>query len=197
MPHGQPNFEAMAQWWSSAADGTSIFYKLKEHLATYYRTWMEHQLANRSLVGSERQRQPNTKQIMSLNHAATVLAAASRQYPGLQDNSTPAVQTGRAESREENLEVESDTPGAEPMEDTQEMAITYPEDTPMEVDSQANNIVPQLQISQGHNTHFMSWSLGEVGRKQRHCSVCKKCTCPERNNRKRCPDYFQVSYPIY
>ncbi len=101
-PHGQPNFEAMAQWWSSVADGTSIVYKLKEHLATHYRSWMEHQQANRSLVGSEKQRQPNTKRIRSNNHTATVLAAAVRQYPGLLADNMHAAQSGRAGSRAEN-----------------------------------------------------------------------------------------------
>ena len=63
---------------------------------------MEHQQANRSLVGSEKQRQPNTKRIRSNNHTATVLAAAVRQYPGLLADNMHAAQSGRAGSRAEN-----------------------------------------------------------------------------------------------
>jgi hypothetical protein len=155
------------------------------------------------LVGSEKQRQPNTKRIRSNNHTATVLAAAVRQYPGLQAGNTHAAQSSKAgtgtksrtenreqsrpEGRAEDLEVNSAIPVAEPMEDILE-------DAPMDIDPPVK-IAPQSQITQVPALHFTSWSLGGAARKQRHCSICRESDCIGRNNKKRCP-YFKVCYII-
>src|SRR5437016_2595933 len=78
----------MAQWWSHEANGTILFYKLQEHLYTYYKTWTEHQQSKCTLIASEIQQQPNTRRITLKHHIATVLGAASRQNPGVQNNSS-------------------------------------------------------------------------------------------------------------
>ena len=44
--HGKPNFEHMARWWSTKADGKNIFYKLSEHLSTYFKIWSERRQEN-------------------------------------------------------------------------------------------------------------------------------------------------------
>ena len=89
--NAQPNFDAMAQWWSHEANGTTIFYKLREHLSIYYKTWTEHQQSKRILIASEAQRQPNTHRIKSKHHIATVLGVASRQNPGVQNDMSPVI----------------------------------------------------------------------------------------------------------
>ncbi|KAG1721543.1 uncharacterized protein EDB91DRAFT_1256463 [Suillus paluster] len=37
----QPNWTALAVVWAGHADGRNIFYKLPEHLKTYYKTWID------------------------------------------------------------------------------------------------------------------------------------------------------------
>ncbi|KAG2116809.1 hypothetical protein DEU56DRAFT_919175 [Suillus clintonianus] len=37
----QPNWTALAVVWAGHADGRNIFYKLPEHLKTYYKTWTD------------------------------------------------------------------------------------------------------------------------------------------------------------
>jgi hypothetical protein len=37
-PIGLPDFDCMAAWYSLKADSKTIFYKLREHLATHYKT---------------------------------------------------------------------------------------------------------------------------------------------------------------
>ena len=51
-PTGLPNFDNMATWWSSKANGKTIFYKLREHLATYYKIWSDKRKQNEAMVAS-------------------------------------------------------------------------------------------------------------------------------------------------
>ena len=62
-PKGKPNFEAMAGWWSEKANGKTIFYKLTEHLATYYKLWSDWRQENQTMVISRPQREPHEKRI--------------------------------------------------------------------------------------------------------------------------------------
>lgn len=84
--HGQPNFDQMAQWWSQKADGKLIFYKLREHLATYYKTWSEHRQEKQTIIASQPQRQPHEKRIRSINFVSRVLPPAKRHQPGISNN---------------------------------------------------------------------------------------------------------------
>jgi len=38
---GKPTFHKMATWWSSKANGKTIFYKLPEHFAIYHKKWVD------------------------------------------------------------------------------------------------------------------------------------------------------------
>jgi hypothetical protein len=49
----RPNFDKMAAWWSSKADGKNILYKLPEHLGKHYQKWNAHQQTKEALVASE------------------------------------------------------------------------------------------------------------------------------------------------
>jgi hypothetical protein len=49
---GKPNFDWMATWWSSQADGKTIFYKLKEHLESHHKVWEGIRKGQESLVTS-------------------------------------------------------------------------------------------------------------------------------------------------
>jgi hypothetical protein len=58
---GLPNFDHMARWWSEKANGKTIFYKLCEHLAVYYKTWNEHRQEKQTILASQPQRRPHEK----------------------------------------------------------------------------------------------------------------------------------------
>ncbi|KAL6307399.1 hypothetical protein BKA93DRAFT_747778 [Sparassis latifolia] len=47
---GQPNWDVAAAVWSNHADGRKIFYKLPEHIKSYYKTWNEHCNENNSVA---------------------------------------------------------------------------------------------------------------------------------------------------
>jgi len=38
-PAQDPDFEAMAAWWSEKADGKAAFYKMHEHPENHYKKW--------------------------------------------------------------------------------------------------------------------------------------------------------------
>ena len=76
--HGKPNFDLMAQWWSSKADGKNIFYKLFEHLTTYDKSWSDHQQENQTLVISKPQHEAHEKIIWSSAYVSHVLPPAKR-----------------------------------------------------------------------------------------------------------------------
>jgi hypothetical protein len=56
--NGLPNFDHMAWWWSKKPNGKTIFYKLQEHLAIYYKTWNECCQEKQTILASQSQRQP-------------------------------------------------------------------------------------------------------------------------------------------
>ena len=85
--HGKPNFEHMARWWSTKADGKNIFYKLSEHLSTYFKIWSERRQENQTMIISKPQREAHEKRIRSSNYVAHVLPPAKRYQPGTLDNS--------------------------------------------------------------------------------------------------------------
>jgi hypothetical protein len=105
---GAPNFDHMATWWSAQADGKTIFYKLREHLANYYKIWSETRKATESMVASLPQRQKNHNRLHSAGHIAHVLPAAPHDQPGV-TNPTPAVAT------EMPLSNETETPPSNDM----------------------------------------------------------------------------------
>ena len=84
---GKPNFELMARWWSSKADGKHIFYKLSEHLSTYYKIWSDQRQETQSMIISKPQRQVHEKRIRSSTYVSHVLPPAKRHQPGISDNS--------------------------------------------------------------------------------------------------------------
>lgn len=79
----KPDFDRMARWWSSHADGKDIFYKLKEHLESHFKTWETSRNTHVSLVASKDQRALNLKRTRSKTHIAHVLPAAKRSAPGV------------------------------------------------------------------------------------------------------------------
>jgi hypothetical protein len=86
--NGQPNFDYMAQWWSEKANGKTIFYKLREHLAAHYKIWSEHHKEKQTMLASQPQRRPHEKRIWSDTYVSHVLPAAKRLHPGIPDSSS-------------------------------------------------------------------------------------------------------------
>ena len=89
--HGPPNFDQMVRWWSEKANGTTIFYKLREHLAAYYKTWNEHRQEKQTMLASQPQRQPHEKRTRSATYVSRVLPAAKRHQPGIINNEMETV----------------------------------------------------------------------------------------------------------
>lgn len=83
--NGTPNFDSMVKWWSKQAQGThnKIFYKLREHLASYWNVWMSYQYTRSSLISSSSLRKPNESRVHSTDYVSYVLPAASRTHPGV------------------------------------------------------------------------------------------------------------------
>ena len=68
---GKPNFDLMAKWWSEKAKGKTIFYKLSEHLSTYYKSWSERQQENQTMVISKSHRESHEKRIQSSTYVSS------------------------------------------------------------------------------------------------------------------------------
>jgi hypothetical protein len=87
----KPSFDQMATWWSTRADGKTIFYKLKEHLESHHKIWEGLRKSHESLVSSMPLCAPNRKRIRSANHVSQVLPAAVRDNPGVVPVETPVL----------------------------------------------------------------------------------------------------------
>jgi hypothetical protein len=101
---GKPIFHKMATWWSSKADGKTIFYKLPEHLTVYHKKWVERRNRSQSMVASEQQRQAHTNRVRSEHHRAWALDPSPRDQPGVastSQNASPTV-TVTLESAQNN-----------------------------------------------------------------------------------------------
>jgi len=96
-PTGLPDFENMATWWSSKANGKTIFYKLREHLATYYKIWLDKRKQNEAMVASLPVRKKNDSRIRLVGHIAHVLPAALHNQPGVSVTSAD-VEMGESEA---------------------------------------------------------------------------------------------------
>ena len=179
----------MAQWWSSKANETTILYKLREHLTTHYTKWTDQQHRMRSLIASEKQREPNTKRIRSKYHSATVLAAASRLQPGVpaEARANPVLQITEHQNIADTM----------PMEDVQITVV--PDETPMENThlAVASDEVVQTFLSQDAPASreatiqlqqdvlapptlcFMPWSLNSAKKKEKKCVICHQSSVLE------------------
>ncbi|KAJ7214757.1 hypothetical protein C8J57DRAFT_1483194 [Mycena rebaudengoi] len=80
---GKVNFDRMATWWSTQADGKKIFYKLKEHLESHHKVWEGLRRSQDSLLSSREQRRPSRRRIQAATHVSHVLPAAARDNPGV------------------------------------------------------------------------------------------------------------------
>jgi hypothetical protein len=96
-PTGLPDFDNMATWWSSKANGKTIFYKLREHLTTYYKIWSDKRKQNEAMVASLPVRKKNDSRIRSVGHIAHVLPAALHNQPGVSVTSAN-VEMGESEA---------------------------------------------------------------------------------------------------
>jgi len=166
----------MAQWWSHEANGRTIFYKLREHLATHYKTWKEHQQGVQSSVATEKQCLPNTNRIRSKNHSAVVLPAASRQHPGVRVAAETAATFST--SNEGDMEVDEYTPDVVQMEDVQVTVPVSQETVSFQFQDPLTAASSSLISPQN-----ISWS---GSRKSKKCALCKQKGCPGSGNRKLC-----------
>ena len=73
----------MAAWWSMQANGKTVFYKLREHLANYFKVWSDNRKAKESMVASLPVRERNYNRLCSIRHIAHVLPAAPHNQPGV------------------------------------------------------------------------------------------------------------------
>ena len=192
----------MAQWWSSKANGTTIFYKLREHLTTQYTKWTDQQHGIRSLIASEKQRAPNTKRIRSKHHSASVLAAASRLQPGVPaDARASPVQIRELQNIPEAMQMEDVQPTAvsdeTPMDDVQFFVAPdevdqafLPQDAPAPEEA---TIQLQQDVLAPPTLSFMPWSLNHPKKKEKKCAICHQSSCPGRGNRALCRHHVTVS----
>ena len=207
VPNGKPNFDLMAAWWSSKADGITIFYKLREHLASHHKTWCEQRKEIESMIVSRPQRQRNENRIRSAHHVSHVLAPAQQDQPGIiveplasdivmappVDNSLAHSPTGA--SPQQNAVSAAQGQFGDPFDD-----IQLPETTPVFSSAINQNetavsttfiqpaiAVGPLAVAGPSTINFVSWA----GQRKRRCAVCKESgrsgyDCPGETNRSRC-----------
>lgn len=133
---GLPNFDKMACWWSTKADGKTIFYKLREHLAAHYKVWTQCRQEKQTMVASQSVRQANERRIKSTAHVSKVLPPALQNRPG------QSVENQTTWSGLGSLEHEPSHHGADSIDSIQqEMALDL--ETPMEI------ISPEIAESLG------------------------------------------------
>jgi 3'-5' exonuclease len=101
---GSPNFDQMAAWWSTQANGKMIFYKLREHLANYYKIWSDNRKAKESMVATLSTREKNHNRLHSTGHIAHVLAAAPCNQPGILVSASDAEMDTISSSIQETVE---------------------------------------------------------------------------------------------
>jgi hypothetical protein len=177
--HGQPDFGSMSRWWSKEADGKKIFYKLKEHLSTYYKTWTDSQQGRISMIATEKQRELNTRRIKSKSHTVTVLPAASRLHPGIQDS-------GSVSRSFEEMEVEQYESEVMPMEDVQSTSFEVLQRPYTAEQLQATSSVGPVD-SVFHPIQSTSQVfISGPKKKPKTCGVCKSSDCSGKGNRKLC-----------
>ena len=195
-PHGQPHFDEMSRWWSDQANGMTVFYKLREHLKAYFKTWTEQQQRICSLIGSEKQRQPNTTRLKSKYHSANVLAAASRQHPGLQVPAEPVPPLSSVET----MVIDEHAPDIVQMEDVQGTSSVVQHRTPQFQGPLANQQTAiqfsQTQLAPGPSSDFMLWSSDGPRRKPRTCALCHQTGCPGNANRSHCKQLISSTVSI-
>ena len=209
---GLPNFDRMACWWSSQANGNTIFYKLREHLATYYKTWTEHQQEKQTMVASQSIRQANERRVRSTAYVSKVLPPALPDRPGqsIGNQGTTAISEtfehhGIQSEVDLNLEapMEIDAPefvqGSSSSMQTanlvQNSSINTSQ-TQISLASQQNvNLPSETIIPQSEPTFdgFVMYQPLQPGQKKpkRRCAVCLSLgkngyNCPGAANRSRC-----------
>jgi len=79
-PAQDPDFEAMAAWWSGKADGKTIFYKMHEHLENHYKKWTGKKRENENMMNSLNKRKENQERTQAPSYAAEVLEPFSYFY---------------------------------------------------------------------------------------------------------------------
>ena len=140
-------------------------------------------MSGTSTIASEIQRQPNTRRIRSKHHIATVLGAASRQNPGVQ-NDTGIFTAPAALEHTGTMQQPVDTSS---MEDIQ---MTTPQNFPPSQAQYVSAFVP-LHHQKSTSQQQLSWSRP---RKAKKCAICKKEDCPGRGNRSLCVTAMEVSF---
>lgn len=214
--NGQPNFDKMAQWWSEKANGKTIFYKLREHLAAHYKIWSEHRKEKQTMIASQPQRKPHEKRIRSKAYVSHVLPPAKRGQPGISMeagiSTTSEIAVGQ-NVLTQNAEPEASSSLTFIIEDivmqdseisspdlaTQDVIMQDPDVPHTELYSMpgpSNNINmqhPQVTASQ-FNQPFTSGLYTVWGKERitkRRCMICVQAgregtNCKGKNNRKRC-----------
>ena len=173
--HGNPHFERMATWWSAKVNGSTIFYKLPEHLLSYHKCWLECRQELQTLIASESQRLVHQTRIRSNHHLATVLDSAPQDQPGILLQS----------------DVTMEVPGINIPEESNSNDIEM-------TSSISNNITGLLQWHTFTSTPLPMNSAGNPPmarfakpRASRHCYNCRQAgrsgeNCPGRTKRTNC-----------
>jgi len=85
-PAQDPDFEAMAAWWSGKADGKTIFYKMHKHLENHYKKWTGKKRETENMMNSINKRKKNEEIIQAPSYAAEVLQPFSYFYNDSMEN---------------------------------------------------------------------------------------------------------------
>ena len=200
---GMPNFDLMARWWSSQANGKTIFYKVREHLSNYYKTWLQACKATESTVASLSQRRKNYNRIHSAGHHSHVLPAAPCSCPGvLMDVPDSNIGTAmemvlEAESSHDVEMINQSITASASLEQEQPVQhLPHPAETAVSNQAQptasASFTTTQPPVTiQTPDENFVFWGADTVPKRKRKCAVCIEAgrngyNCPGEQYCKRC-----------
>lgn len=201
---GKPIFAKLAAWWSSQADGKTIFYKLPEQLSTHHKQWLNRRNQSQSIIASEPQRQRHSQRIQSVHYTASVLPPASRLQPGVMQAIQPSplvaqitpsiispvlsVHERASHSVQEGL-LQGIATGSRSLSrdsaDPQPIQSLTLAPTPIVI--VPTPLIPQPQFTFQH----MSANLQPIAARGRRCRLCVESgrdgvDCPGKTNRKYC-----------
>jgi len=179
---GQPDFKAMAKWWSSRVDGKTIFFKIPEHLQAHFKAWSAVRDEMTTMHMSVKVRAGFVDLIHSDAHTSIVL----------DESFSPVVQARRAASSSATVATRNRrTAAVKPA-----VPLSVPSPTPRQVSFISTNPGPAAgpSLFAASSTAPGTFSLEVKKRKGRACKVCQDQgkdgrECRGRGGQKLCPYY--------
>jgi hypothetical protein len=200
--NGQPDFKAMAKWWSTNVDGKTIFFKIPEHLQGHFKTWsaVRDEITTMHMTTQERTKFMNI--IRSEAHTSVVLdesySPVVRARKAVESSATVATRNRRAAVADVATTATSPSTSSSPAKPHQP---TFINTGLISASGPSGHSVDPAGYSSGpffaSNTVQPSTSAAKKAPKQKECKVCQSVgrnglQCKGRGNREKCPFFWEA-----